>query len=85
VSASVVPFPLIKRVHFVRRTAARVAEASPKTAEKLLAVAIQQQADTLTRKGVAPNLIAREVKALESALRAQLWHLILRRPPGGAA
>jgi hypothetical protein len=83
-TAMVLPFPLTRRVHFVAKTAARVADAAcDRVAEKLLAVAIQQQVDALTRKGVDQALIAREASALEAAVRARVGRLVLRR--GGAA
>ena len=84
-SAIIVPFPLTRRRDFVLRNAARMADAQPKTAEKLLAHAVQVQVDTMTRRGIAPDLIAREAKALENAIRVELWRGIRPYTPGGVA
>jgi hypothetical protein len=80
---TVIPFPLARRRDFVLRNAGRMADASPRTAEKLLAHPVQIQVDTMTRRGIAPDLIAREAKTLENAIRAELWRRVRR--PGGAA
>ena len=52
-SATILPFPLVRRRDFVLRNAARIADASPSTAEKLLAHAVQVQVDTMARRGIA--------------------------------
>jgi hypothetical protein len=72
-SATVFPFPLVRRRDFVLRNAARMAEASPTTADKLLVHAIGVQVETMVRRGVASNLIAREAQALENAIRSEMW------------
>jgi hypothetical protein len=54
-----------------------MADASPRTAEKLLAHGVQIQVDTMTRRGTAPDLIAREAKALETAIRCELCRLTI--------
>lgn len=82
-AAEIVPFPLVRRRAFIRRHAARVAAATPATGEKLLAHQLRLQASTMARRGIAPETIAAECKALESAIRAELWRAILQ--PGGAA
>jgi len=73
--AIVIPFPIVRRRDFVLRNAARIAEAQPKTAEKLLTHTINVQVETMARRGIAPRLIAREAKALATAIRCQLSHL----------
>ena len=74
---AILPFPLVRRRDFVLRHAARIADAQPKTAEKLLAHAVQVQIDMMTRRGIAPELIAREAKALETAIRCELCRLTI--------
>ena len=76
-TATVFPFPLTRRRYFVLRNAARIADAQPKTAEKLLAHAVNVQVETMLRRGIAPDLIAREARALENALRNELWRLVI--------
>ena len=81
--AEIVPFPLTRRRAFISRHAARIADAAPKTGEKLLAHQIRQQAAALARKGVAADIVERECRALEAAIRAELWRVVLQ--PEGAA
>jgi hypothetical protein len=81
--ATVIPYPLIRRRDLVLRNAARIAEAQPKTAEKLLTHTINVQVETMARRGIAPTLIAREARALENAIRSELWRLTM--PRGGTA
>jgi hypothetical protein len=76
-TAAVLPFPLVRRRDFVLRNADRIAEAEPKTAEKLLAHTTKIQAETMARRGVAPDLIALEAKALETAIRCEVWRLTI--------
>ena len=75
--AIIVPFPIIHRRDFVLRNAARIAEAQPKTAEKFLTHTINVQVETMARRGIAPSLIAREARALENAIRSELWRLVV--------
>ncbi len=79
----VVPFPLTRRRAFIRRQAGRIAAASPTTGEKLLAHALRQQAATMNKRGISSAIIEHEVGALECAIRAELWRVVLQ--PGGAA
>jgi hypothetical protein len=78
----VIPYPLAKRRTFIKKQANYIANAAPKTMERLLAHTLQVQADTMTKRGIAPDLIAAEIKALEMVLRIELGR---RRHHGGAA
>jgi hypothetical protein len=81
--AEVIPFPVVRRVDFVWRHAARMSELRAKAAENHLASQLKIQRDTMTRKGVDPERIDQELATLEAAIRAELWRLVLS--PGGAA
>ncbi|MCB5176775.1 DUF6074 family protein [Microvirga lenta] len=81
-SARVIPFPSVRRRSFVLRHAQHIASLSHSAGEKHLARQLKIQVDAMTRKGVAPELIEQERCALESAIRAELWSLVLT--PGGA-
>ena len=50
--AEIIPFPLVRRRAFIQRHAARIAEASAKTAGKLLAHSVRVQVDTMRRRGI---------------------------------
>lgn len=80
----VVPFPRTRHRPFVQRHARRMAEYPPSTAEKHLAAQLNIQRDTMLKRGIATAIIDRELRALETAIRTELWHLVLRTP-GGAA
>jgi hypothetical protein len=77
---TVVPFPQIRRGRFIARHAIRLAGLPHKTAEKLLAATLRQQAEVMARKGIAAEVVERERRSLESAIRCQLWRLILFHP-----
>jgi len=75
--APVVPFPQVRRRRFITKTAERLASVAPKTAEKLLATTLKQQAASMSRRGVPADLVERECRALQSAIRAELWRTVL--------
>jgi hypothetical protein len=47
-TAIVVPFPSTRRRDFILRNAARIADAQPRTAEKLIKHAVQVQVETMS-------------------------------------
>ena len=77
----VIPFPRVRNREFVWRIARRMAELRPHSAEKHLAYQIHIQAQTMARRGIAPDLIEQECAALETAVRVELAHFDI----GGAA
>lgn len=72
---TVVPFPRVRNRRFVSKHAARMATLPVKTAEKHLAHQLHFQAQTMARRGICPDLIEREISALERAIRLELWHV----------
>jgi hypothetical protein len=76
-TATVIPFPLVRRRDFVLRNAGRIADSTPRTAEKLLAHAINIQAETMLRRGIDPALVAQQARAFETAIRAEVWRLVV--------
>jgi hypothetical protein len=60
-----------------------MAELSPATAEKHLAAQLDVQRATMVRRGIVPDLIEKQLRALECAIRTELWRVMLT--PGGAA
>jgi 5,10-methenyltetrahydromethanopterin hydrogenase len=67
------------------KTVTRLLGAPAKTAEKLFTAALKQQAAVMARKGIPAAVIERETRALESAIRTELWRQILLRPGDGVA
>jgi hypothetical protein len=84
-TSKIVPFPQIRRRRFVVRHAIRLSGLPHKTAEKLLAATLRQQAEVMARKGIPAAIIERESRNLESAIRAELWRQVLLRPGDGVA
>jgi hypothetical protein len=77
-SAVMIAFPQSRRVHLVEKTASRVAHAkSQERGEKLLAAAVSKQRAAMMRKGIPAHKVERECRALENAVRARLFRLIL--------
>jgi hypothetical protein len=83
--AEIVPFPLTHRVRSIRRMARMMASYSPEGGERALTTPLRQQYAALLRRGVAPEVAAREVRSFELAIRAQLWRLVLVREGGDGA
>jgi len=67
------------------KTVTRLTGVPTKTAEKLLGATLRQQARVMARKGVPSELIERERRKLEGAIRAALRQHILLRPDDGVA
>jgi hypothetical protein len=80
-----IPFPQVRRRRFVTRHAIRMASLPRKTAEKILAATLRQQAAAMTRKGIPPAVVERENRSLENAIRAELWRQVILRPDDGVA
>jgi hypothetical protein len=75
--ASVVPFPAARRTDLVQRIAARMAVLPLKSAEAHLLRQLEIQAETMRRRGIAERVIARENRALQTAVRVRLWRCVL--------
>lgn len=74
--AAITPFPLRRRLAFIRKHGARIATlASKAQADAHLRQQIVIQADALRRKSVPEETIAREIRSLESAIRAEVWRI----------
>lgn len=76
-TAEIIPYPLARRRAFVDRHARIIAGMRPEAGERHLQRQLLIQFDTLERKGVACDVIEREVLSLGSAIRAALWNAVL--------
>jgi hypothetical protein len=81
--AEIIPYPLARRCAFIDRHARMIASMRAEAGERYLRRQLLIQFDTLERKGVACDVIEREVLALGSAIRAALWKAVLT--PGDSA
>ncbi len=75
--AEILAFPPARRLGFVRRQAAWFVEQSHEAAEANLARQLDLQRETLLRKGVDAGRLAAEIRDLESAIRSEVWRLVL--------
>lgn len=81
--ALVLPFPRSKNERFVTRQANRAAELNPDACERHILQQVKIQADAMARRGISPDLIQRETRCLEAAIRAALWTAVMRPPGSG--
>lgn len=77
------PFPRARHRPFVLKHAGNVSCMGQAAGDRYLAQQLDVQRKTMAKRGVEPDLIEAEIRALECAIRAELWRLILT--PGGAA
>jgi len=71
-TATMIPFPIICRHGFIEKQAAHAASMNPDAAARYVEYQIQVQRDAMRRRGVAENLIARELRLMEAAIRREL-------------
>ena len=81
-TATVIPFPRARDRNFVNRHVARMADLEHARAEKHLACQLRIQAEAMGRRGIAGNLIAREVRSLERAIRGALSRIVFSGESG---
>jgi Family of unknown function (DUF6074) len=81
--AKVVPFPLVKRRAMIFKAAREMltrgfemgARDPAATGEKILAATLQRQRSVMARRGIDPDTIYAELKALELAIRCECTRL----------
>jgi hypothetical protein len=84
--AKITAFPLARRGPFIRKHAARMAELSAAQADAHIRQVLTVQALTLHRRGIPQHEIAREIRDLESTIKAEEWWCVLGvEKPGGDA
>jgi len=67
-SADIVPFPLVHRWAFINKQATVVMFNAVDVGDQYVAAQLRRQANAMRRKGIAENLIARELRAMEFAI-----------------
>ncbi|MBN9470650.1 MAG: hypothetical protein J0J10_17940 [Bosea sp.] len=82
-SATVIPFPRVKNRAFVTRHATRMTQMAPDKGEAHLRRLLDQQMDVMRRRGIPEPAIVDEARAVEAAIRAALWHVVIFE--GGSA
>jgi hypothetical protein len=76
-TARLIPFPAARRADLVRRITARMTMLSLKSAEAHLRRQLEIQGETMRRRGIPERVIARELRALQTAVRVALWRCVL--------
>jgi hypothetical protein len=76
-SPKIVPFPADRRRAFIHKHAAIMARCSPVKADAHLRQQLRVQAETMRRKGISEDVVADEVRRLETAIKNELWTCVL--------
>jgi hypothetical protein len=72
----IVVFPFAHRRGLILRLAEQMVARAPSAAEKHLQQQLRRQIEALHRKHVPDRMVEREIRALESAVRTELWRLV---------
>ena len=71
-TVTILPFPILRRHGFIEKHAAHAACMNPDAAARYIEYQIQVQRGAMRRRGIAEDLIARELKLMEAAIRREL-------------
>jgi Family of unknown function (DUF6074) len=82
-ACEVIPFPAVRRIGFIRRQARLLAHYNPDAAERTLAAQLNAQRAAMLRRSIPPEVVERELRSLELAVRTELWTIVMQS--GGAA
>jgi Family of unknown function (DUF6074) len=77
-SATILPFPILRRQGFIEKQAAHAACMNPDASARHIEYQIQVQRDAMRRRGIAEDLIARELKLMEAAIQRELVQALSR-------
>ena len=70
-TAIVFPFPIVRRHGFIERQAATAASMNPDSAVQYIERQLLIQRDAMRRRGIAENLIDRELHRMAAAIRRE--------------
>jgi hypothetical protein len=76
-TAIVFPFPIVRRLAFIRKQADCASLMNPDASARYVQYQLQVQRDAMRRRGIAEDLIARELKCMERAIRTELMRASL--------
>jgi Family of unknown function (DUF6074) len=82
-SGVILPFPRARDRGFVARHAALMESSTTDAAERHLFTQLDVQRRTMLKRGIDPDVAEEHIRALELAIRVELWRRVIR--PGGAA
>jgi hypothetical protein len=76
-------FPSARRVGLIRKTARDALGLNREAGDNIIRARIDQQRATFLRRGFPAAVVEREMRTLESAIRARMWRAVMTS--GGAA
>jgi hypothetical protein len=77
-AAEIVPFPAARRIGFIRSVAALMLSYRPEAAERTLSARLDATQSAMLRRGLSPEVVNREIRTLELAIRAKLWTIAMQ-------
>jgi hypothetical protein len=77
-TAKIVPFPAARRIGFIRNMADLMLSYRPEAAERSLAGRLDQTRSAMLRRGLSSDVVEREMRSLELAIRARLWMIVMQ-------
>jgi hypothetical protein len=84
--AYILAFPLARRYSLVKKLASQMLARSSAAADGHLAFELQRHRRTLRNRKLSDDVIEREVRMLEAAVRAELWRTVVTpEQPSGAS
>ena len=63
---------------YIRKLARLMARYRPEAAERTLNAHLNAQYAAMLRRGLSPEVVERELRALELAVRAKLWVIVMQ-------
>lgn len=73
-----IPFPAVRRIGLIRKLARLMASYSPEGGERALYARLNVQYNAMISRGMPSNVVERELRALEYAVRTELWGIVMR-------
>jgi Family of unknown function (DUF6074) len=73
----IIPFPAAHRCGEIRKLAAQMMNFSAERAESYLRSQMRIKVETMRRRGIAEGETLRQGTSFESAVRAELWRLVM--------
>jgi len=73
-----IPSPAVRRVGLIRKLARLMAGYSAEGGERALYARLNIQYNAMVSRGMAPDVVERELRSLESAIRTELWGIVMR-------
>jgi hypothetical protein len=77
-ACQIVPFPSVRRIGYIRKLARLMAHYSADGGERTLNAQLNAQYTAMLRRGLPPEVVERELRAFELAVRAQLWAIVMQ-------